>query len=92
MMTTQRQAAMQSMIEWLADERELGKEPSKIEIAGEFDLHGMHYYIFKYKKACSANGCSACAAVMSMTWILNIAAMFSAKCSLMILPRPNRRP
>lgn len=51
MMTTQRQAAMQSMIEWLADERELGKEPSKIEIAGEFDLYGMHYYIFKYKKS-----------------------------------------
>lgn len=49
-MTAQQQAAMQSMIEWLADERELGKEPSKIEIAGEFDLHDMHYYIFKYKK------------------------------------------
>lgn len=49
-MTTQRQAAMQSMIDWLADERELGREPSKIELAGEFDLHGMRYYIFKYKK------------------------------------------
>ncbi|BFH65704.1 DUF4261 domain-containing protein [Paenibacillus azoreducens] len=50
-MTTQQQAAMQSMIEWLADEHELGREPSKIEIAGEFDLHDMHYYIFKYKKS-----------------------------------------
>ncbi|MEO4052437.1 DUF4261 domain-containing protein [Solibacillus sp. CAU 1738] len=50
-MTAQQQAAMQSMIEWLADERELGQQPSKIEIAGEFDLHDMHYYIFKYKKA-----------------------------------------
>lgn len=49
-MTTQQQAAMQSMIDWLADERELGRKPSKIEIAGEFDLHEMHYYIFKYKK------------------------------------------
>lgn len=49
-MTAQRQAATQSMIDWLADERELGREPSKIECAGEFDLHGMHYYIFKYKK------------------------------------------
>lgn len=48
-MTAQKQAAMQSMIEWLADERELGQQPSKIEIAGEFDLHDMHYYIFKYK-------------------------------------------
>jgi len=49
-MTSQQQAAMQSMINWLSDERELGQKPSKIEIAGEFDLHGMHYYIFKYKK------------------------------------------
>ncbi|WP_410771288.1 DUF4261 domain-containing protein [Fontibacillus sp. BL9] len=49
-MTAQRQAAMQSMIGWLADEHELGRKPSKIEIAGEFDLHNMHYYIFKYKK------------------------------------------
>ncbi|MEK8132840.1 DUF4261 domain-containing protein [Paenibacillus filicis] len=49
-MTTQQQAAMQSMINWLSDERELGRIPSKIEIAGEFDLHDMHYYIFKYKK------------------------------------------
>ncbi|MFB5677385.1 DUF4261 domain-containing protein [Paenibacillus terreus] len=49
-MTTQRQAAMQSMIDWLSDERELGQKPSRIEIAGEFDLHDMHYYIFKYKK------------------------------------------
>lgn len=49
-MTVQRQAAMESMINWLADERELGRTPSKIEIAGEFDLHDMHYYILKYKK------------------------------------------
>ncbi|MCM3337873.1 DUF4261 domain-containing protein [Paenibacillus sp. MER TA 81-3] len=49
-MIAQQQAAMQSMIEWLADEHELGRKPSKIEIAGEFDLHNMHYYIFKYKK------------------------------------------
>ena len=25
--------------------------PAKIECAGEFDLHEMHYYIFKYKKS-----------------------------------------
>lgn len=49
-MTVQQQAAMDSMIEWLADEQELGHKPSKIELAGEFDLHDMHYYIFKYKK------------------------------------------
>lgn len=38
------------MIEWLAHPQELGKKPSKIECAGEFDLHDLHYYIFKYKK------------------------------------------
>ncbi|WP_442602026.1 DUF4261 domain-containing protein [Paenibacillus sp. KN14-4R] len=49
-MATQQQAATQSMIDWLADEHELGRKPSKIEIAGEFDLYDMHYYIFRYKK------------------------------------------
>ena len=50
-MTIQQQAALQSMIDWLEHENELGRKPSKIEIAGEFDLHDMHYYIFKYKKS-----------------------------------------
>jgi len=49
-MTVQQQAAMESMIAWLSDERELGQKPSKIEIAGQFDLHDMRYYMFKYKK------------------------------------------
>lgn len=49
-MTSQQEAALQSMINWLEDEHELGRKPSRIEIAGQFDLHGMHYYIFKYKK------------------------------------------
>ncbi|HZG17038.1 MAG TPA: DUF4261 domain-containing protein [Candidatus Bathyarchaeia archaeon] len=49
-MTPQQQAAIQSMINWLEDGHELGRKPSKIEIAGEFDLHGMYYYIIKYKK------------------------------------------
>ncbi|RIX46541.1 DUF4261 domain-containing protein [Paenibacillus nanensis] len=48
-MITQQQAAVQSMINWLADERELGRKPHKIEMAGEFDLHEMRYYIFRYK-------------------------------------------
>ena len=39
------------MKEWLAHPDELGKEPAKIELAGEFDLHELHYYIFKYKKS-----------------------------------------
>jgi hypothetical protein len=49
-MTSQQQAAMQSLINWLAHEQELGRKPSKIELEQEFDLHGMRYYIFKYKK------------------------------------------
>ena len=59
-MTAQQQAAMQSMIDWLADEHELGRRPSKIEIAREFDLHDMHYYIFRYKKT------------MFGTWLLGV--------------------
>jgi len=50
MSTVQQQAAKRAMMEWLANERELGHQPSKIELAGEFNLHGMQYYIFKYKK------------------------------------------
>lgn len=54
-MTSQQQAATEAMIEWLSHENELGQKPSKIEIADEFDLHGMHYYIFKYKKSLQDN-------------------------------------
>lgn len=42
--------AKSEMIGWLSHPAELGKAPSKIECAGEFDLYDMHYYIFKYKK------------------------------------------
>lgn len=45
----QRNAARQNMAAWLADPHELGKEPYKIECAGDFALHGMQYYIFKFK-------------------------------------------
>lgn len=46
----QMESATKAMIAWLADEHELGKAPSMIDCAGEFDLHEYHYYIFKYKK------------------------------------------
>lgn len=49
-MTAQQQIAMQEMVDWLAHEQELGQPPSEIELAGEFDLHEMRYYIFKYKE------------------------------------------
>jgi len=44
-------AATEAMIGWLSNPNELGKVPVKIELAGEFDLHGMNYYYFKYKKS-----------------------------------------
>lgn len=47
----QMNAAMESLTEWLSHPAELGKAPAKIECAGEFDLHDLHYYIFKYKKS-----------------------------------------
>lgn len=49
-MNQQNNAAMEAMTEWLAHPGELGKAPVRIEPAEEFDLHGLHYYMFKYKK------------------------------------------
>lgn len=49
-MIAQEQAATAVMEEWLSHPDELGKKPAKLEIAGEFDLDGLHYYIFKFKK------------------------------------------
>ncbi|MDO4551676.1 MAG: DUF4261 domain-containing protein [Planctomycetia bacterium] len=46
---TQMEAAKESMIRWLSHPHELGEAPTEIECAGEFDLHGLHYYIFKFK-------------------------------------------
>ena len=45
----QLQAAEDNMLNWLEDPHELGRRPYKIEPAGEFDLHEMHYYIFRFK-------------------------------------------
>ena len=45
--------AKKAMVGWLSHPQELGKAPAKIECAGEFDLHDLHYYIFKYKKELS---------------------------------------
>ena len=42
-------AAMANMREWLSDPQELGKAPSKIECAGQFEYKEMTYYIFKFK-------------------------------------------
>lgn len=50
-MNAQEKAAAAVMEEWLSHPQELGKKPAKLEIAGEFDLHDLHYYIFKFKKS-----------------------------------------
>lgn len=49
-MSGQQAAAQQAMGQWLADPHELGRLPAKIECAGTFELDGMLYYIFRYKK------------------------------------------
>lgn len=49
-MDKQRQAALEDMKNWLSHPGELGREPARIELADEFELHDLHYYIFKYKK------------------------------------------
>lgn len=48
-MKEQAKAAAAVMEEWLSHPQELGKKPAKLEIAGEFDLYDLHYYIFKFK-------------------------------------------
>lgn len=49
-MNAQEQSATAVMEDWLSHANELGKKPAKLEIAGTFELHGLHYYIFKFKK------------------------------------------
>lgn len=46
----QMKSAQESMTVWLSHSQELGKAPSKIECTGDFKLHEMTYYLFKYKK------------------------------------------
>ena len=50
MSEAQKNAAQENMELWLSHPAELGKKPWKIECAGEFDLHDLHYYMFKYRK------------------------------------------
>ena len=47
----QKQEACRAMSEWLSHPSELGKAPFRIECAGEFDIEGLRYYIFKFKKS-----------------------------------------
>ena len=47
----QQEVAQMNMVEWSSDSQELGKKPSRIEFVKEFELHEMHYYIFKFKRS-----------------------------------------
>lgn len=49
-MNAQEKSAAAVMEDWLSHPNELGKKPAKLEIAGTFDLHGLRYYIFKFKR------------------------------------------
>ena len=49
-MNEQEKSATAVMEDWLAHPQELGKKPAKLEIAGTFELNGLRYYIFKFKK------------------------------------------
>lgn len=46
----QKKAAYDEMTNWLKCELKFDKDPSKIVLASEFELHNLHYYVFKYKK------------------------------------------
>ena len=65
-MKKQKEAAKKAMIDWLTDEHELGKEPSKIECVNEFDLYDLHYYVFRFKKG------------MFGDWLLGVAGGYEA--------------
>ena len=53
----QMNAAKAAMVQWLADPVEWGRAPSKIQCVGEFDLHDLHYYTFKFKKGFLSKWC-----------------------------------
>lgn len=44
-------AAREAMENWLSHPQELGRLPAKIECTGDFQLHGLRYYMFRYKKS-----------------------------------------
>lgn len=43
-------AAQNAMTAWLSHPNELGKKPFQIDCTKEFDLHNLHYYIFRFKE------------------------------------------
>lgn len=50
MMTTQKDAAVNAMLSWLMDDHVLKQIPQDLECTNEFDLHQLHYYIFRFRE------------------------------------------
>ena len=46
----QADVALKALSEWLADADRLGKAPAKIECTMDFEMDGLKYYVFKYRK------------------------------------------
>lgn len=49
-MQKQKQAALEAMLAWLEDDQVLKQQPEVIECDKEFDLHNLHYYVFRFKE------------------------------------------
>ena len=44
------EAAQKALSDWLSETDRMGKAPSKIECTMDFEMDGLTYYVFKYKK------------------------------------------
>ena len=49
-MDKQRETAKKAMNRWIAANGKLGKVPFQTEYATEFDLHNLHYYVFRFQE------------------------------------------
>ena len=79
------------MKEWLAHPQELGKAPARIECTGTFELHGLRYYLFRYKKTLLGSWLlGVCGGYEAMSW--NTAVMCGVKWNPMTNPPRWKRP
>lgn len=49
-MKKQEKAAFTAMLSWLHEDKVLKNEPELMECIDEFDLHSLHYYMFRFKE------------------------------------------
>lgn len=69
--------AKAAMLDWLSHPEELGKAPYKIEYVGEFDLHDLRYYTFKFKKGFWSKWCFGIAGGYEEGELINCGHTFS---------------